>query len=347
MSEIHIRKSGRVGRITLARPKALNALTWGMVEALNEALLRFAADDGIAMVVIDAEGEKAFCAGGDIAGIYKALVDGNYDEPRRFWRTEYPLNLALFDFPKPVAAFLQGFTMGGGVGVGCHASHRIVGATSRIAMPECGIGLVPDVGGSLLLARSPGRLGEYMGTTGYRMGPGDAIFAGFADYYIPEEDWPALIARLEETGDWEEIDRAAQPAPEAAIKSELHKINEHFGGETFRDILRSLDHKGDDWARKARETLSRNAPLSMACTVELVHRARLRDRMDEALKAEYRFGHRIVEMGDFREGIRAAIIDRDKSPKWRHDAPEAPTPAEVSAMLRPLGSEELKLEDRP
>ena len=135
MSEIEIRKSGRVGRITLTRPKALNALSAGMVDALAEALPRFAADDDIAMLVIDAEGEKAFCAGGDIAGIYHSMVAGDYEAPRRFWRAEYPVNKALFDFPKPVASFMQGFVMGGGVGIGCHASHRVVGDTSRMAMP--------------------------------------------------------------------------------------------------------------------------------------------------------------------------------------------------------------------
>lgn len=345
MSDIHIRKAGRVGRITLTRPKALNALNWQMVEALAEALPRFAADDDVCMLVIDAEGEKAFCAGGDIAGIYRAMVEGNYDEPREFWRAEYPINKALFDFPKPVATFMQGFTMGGGVGLGCHTSHRIVGDTSRMAMPECGIGLIPDVGGSLLLARAPGRMGEYVGVTGHRMAAGDALLAGFADYYIPEADWAELIARLEETGAWAEIDRAAHPAPVAQLQHEISHINEHFGGETLRDILRSLDHDGDDWAVKTRQALDRLCPISMACTVELVHRARLRDRMDEALRQEYRFGHRIVEMGDFQEGIRAAIIDKDKSPKWRHARPEDVTPAEVSAMLRPLGAEELRLED--
>lgn len=345
MSDIRIRTSGRVGRISLTRPQALNALSWEMVDALAEALPRFAADEAIAMLVIDAEGEKAFCAGGDIAGIYHAMVAGKYDVPRDFWRAEYPINKALFDFPKPVASFMQGFTMGGGVGLGCHASHRIVGDTSRMAMPECGIGLIPDVGGSLLLSRAPGRLGEFLGVTGHRMAAGDAILAGFADYYIPEGDWPALIAKLEDTGDWDEIDRAARPVPEAKIAAELPHINEHFDGETLRDILRSLDHKADDWALRTRETLNRLCPISMACTVELIHRARLRDRMDEALKAEYRFGHRIVELGDLQEGIRAAIIDKDKSPKWRHARPEDPTPAEVSAMLRPLGPDELKLED--
>ncbi|RZW09476.1 MAG: enoyl-CoA hydratase/isomerase family protein [Rhodobacteraceae bacterium] len=347
MSDIDIRKVGRTGRITLTRPKALNALNWDMIEALAAALPRFAADDDIAMLVIDAEGDKAFCAGGDIAGIYKALVAGNYDEPRNFWRAEYRVNKALFDFPKPVASFMQGFTMGGGVGIGCHASHRVVGDSTRIAMPECGIGLIPDVGGSLLLARAPGRLGEYLGTTGHRMGPGDAILAGFADYYLPEATWPALIAQLEDTGDWDAIDRAAVPAPEASLAAEQDEINRHFGGETLRDILRSLDHAGDGWALATRKTLGRNAPLSMAATVELIHRAQERDSIAEALTQEYRFGHRIVEQGDFQEGIRAAIIDKDKSPRWRHAAPEDASPAEVSAILRPLGDEELKLEETP
>ncbi len=346
MSEIDLRISGRVGRITLRRPKALNALTWDMVNALSDTLPRWAADETIDMLIIDAEGEKAFCAGGDIAGIYTALTEGDHDTPRQFWRDEYPVNAALFHFPKPVASFMQGFTMGGGVGIGCHASHRIVGATSRMAMPECGIGLIPDVGGSLLLARAPGRVGEYLGTTGHRMESGDAIYTGFADYFIPEAEWPELIEQLEQTGDWNQIDRASHAAPDSALKTQAPDINEHFGGETFRDILRSLTHKGDDWALSALKTLTRNAPLSMACTVELVHRARARDILEEALKQEYRFGHRIVEMGDFQEGIRAAIIDKDKSPSWRHDTIDGPSPAEVSAMLRPLGPDELKLETR-
>jgi enoyl-CoA hydratase/carnithine racemase len=347
MSHVSTRKVGRVGRITLNRPKALNAVTLEMIAAIGDALPEFAADEDISMLVIDAEGDKAFCAGGDIADIYKALVAGNAEVPRDFWRAEYPVNAALFNFPKPVAAFLQGFTMGGGVGVGCHASHRIVGESSRIAMPECSIGLVPDVGGSLLLARAPGRLGEYMGTTSYRMGPGDAILAGFADYFVPEGDWPALIEQLEETGDWEEIDRAATPAPHSELEAQLDEINQNFGGETLADILRSLEHSESEWAEEVRKSLSRNAPLAVAATVELVHRARLRDRIDEALKTEFRFAYRVAEMGDFQEGIRAAIIDKDRAPKWRHANPEGPTQADVSAMLRPLGQDELKLEEQP
>ena len=159
MSDIDIRVHGRVGRITLNRPKALNALTWEMCRAIERALDAWAADDAVAMLLIEGEGEKAFCAGGDLAEMYASGRRGDWSYGRRFWTDEYRMNLKLFRFPKPVASFLQGFTMGGGVGVGCHGSHRIVGETSKIAMPECGIGLVPDVGGSLILAcaRLPNR----------------------------------------------------------------------------------------------------------------------------------------------------------------------------------------------
>ena len=345
MSDIDIQKSGKVGRITLTRPGALNALTLEMVKAISSILPGWALDDDIAMIVIDAEGEKAFCAGGDIADIYAALVRDDPSVARAFWRAEYRMNAALFDFPKPVASFLQGFTMGGGVGVGCHASHRIVCASSQIAMPEVSIGLVPDVGGTLLLALAPGWVGEYLGCTAARMSAGDAIFAGFADYYIEEAHWPNLIKTLEETGDWEAIDMAAEDVPASKVEAQLSEINAFFDGDTLRDTLTMLRASDSEFARETVKMLDRNAPLAAQGAMELVHRARVRDRMDEALRNEYRFAHRLAEQGDFREGIRAAIVDRDRAPKWAHEALEAPSRAEVAAMLLPLGAQELSLED--
>ena len=342
MSDIHIRKVGRTGRITLKRPEALNALTLDMLREIGAILPIWAADDDISMLVVDAEGDKAFCAGGDIAEIYAAMKSGNYDLPREFWREEYPVNLALFNFPKPIASFLQGFTMGGGVGVGCHASHRIVCENSQIAMPECSIGLVPDVGGSLLLARAPGRLGEYLGMTSTRMGPGDAIFAGFADYFIPNSDWADLIIDLEETGDWGRIDCAAYQVPESPLAADRSLIDSHFSGETHRDITNDLGLAAD-WGTKTLEKIARNAPLATAATPELIHRARARDNIAEALRNEYRFGHRIAAQGDFQEGIRAAIIDRDRNPQWSHKNLADVALMEVSQMLLPLGADELVL----
>jgi enoyl-CoA hydratase/carnithine racemase len=345
MSDISIRKAGRTGRITLQRPDTLNALSYEMCLQIDAALKAWAADDAIAMLVIDAEGARAFCAGGDIAEMYDTGTTGDFDYGRRFWRDEYRMNARLFEFPKPVASFLQGFTMGGGVGVGCHASHRVVGDTSMIAMPEVGIGLVPDVGGSLLLARAPGRLGEYLGTTGARMGPGDAIHAGFADYYIPEDHWPALIAALEETGDWEQIDAAALPRPTGPLEAAQPQIDHLFGGERLADVLTDLRHADSDIAREALKLISRNAPLSVACAIEMVHRLRGPSaEIRRALDLEYRFTFRAMEHGDFLEGIRAAIIDKDRSPNWRHDLDTLPQVA-VSQMLMPLGADKLTFEE--
>ncbi|MDA7426873.1 enoyl-CoA hydratase/isomerase family protein [Primorskyibacter aestuariivivens] len=345
MSDISIRKTGRTGRITLTRPKALNALSYDMCMEIDAALKAWADDDDVAMLVIDAEGEKAFCAGGDIQEMYDTGKAGDFDYGRRFWRDEYRMNARMFEFPKPVASFLQGFTMGGGVGVGCHGSHRVVGESAQIAMPECGIGLVPDVGGSLILSRAPGRLGEYLGLTGARMGPGDAVLAGFADYYIPEADWPALITALEETGDWNRIDKAASTPPPAPLEEIQGDIDATFGGETLRDILNALDASDTEFASKARKMIGRNSPLSMGCTVQMIHRLRgPAATIRRALETEYRFTYRAMEHGDFIEGIRAAIIDKDRNPTWSDDLYDLKG-LRVSQMLMPLGRDALTFEE--
>ncbi|WP_224823807.1 enoyl-CoA hydratase/isomerase family protein [Cognatishimia sp. MH4019] len=342
MDDLHIRKDGVVGWITLNRPKALNALTYEMCLEIEKALDQWAMDPAVLMLIIDAVGEKAFCAGGDIAEIYATGTAGDFSYGRQFWRDEYRMNAKLFRFPKPVVSFLQGFTMGGGVGVGCHASHRIVCESSQIAMPEVGIGLVPDVGGSLILANAPGRLGEYLGTTAARMGPGDAILAGFADYYLPENGWDDLKSELAETGDWARVDALAETAPDAPLSTLQPDIDRHFGGETLADILRSLNAEDTDFTSETLKKLGRNAPLSMACAVEMIHRLRNTDSIERALELEYRFTHRAMEHGDFIEGIRAAIIDKDRNPKWRHSLGD-PLDVDMSKMLRPLGADALTL----
>ena len=340
MSEINIRIEGRAGRITLHRPKALNALTYQMCLEIDQALKDWW-DADIDLLLIDAEGEKAFCAGGDIAEMYATGTAGNYDYGRKFWRDEYRMNDRLFRFPKPVVTFLQGFTMGGGVGVGCHGSHRIVCETSQIAMPECSIGLVPDVGGSLLLARAPGRLGEYLGTTGARMGPGDAIYAEFADYYIDQDKWDGLKQTLIKTGNVEAVDQAAQVAPESPLKEKQRALAHFFAGDTFIDCLRGTPEA--QWP----EQIHKNAPVAMAVAVEIVRRARGADDMRRALAQEYRYSYRAMEQGDFLEGIRAAIIDKDRNPKWAHAHPLDLRDGDVFRMTKPLGPEELTWEDEP
>ena len=340
MSDISIRKSGAAGRITLTRPKALNALTPAMGDAVAQALAQWRDDPEVALVVLDAEGPRAFCSGGDISEIYRALATGDLAMPRRFWRDEYRMNLDIARYPKPVVAFLQGYTMGGGVGLGCHALHRVVGETSRIAMPECTIGLIPDVGGSYLLGQAPGRLGEFLGLTGARMAAGDAIYTGFADHYLPEADWPALIARLEETGDTEDIFAAAHEAPIGRHALSHDMIDEVFSAPGLAGVVAGLARWSGETPEAATLALSRNAPLAMASALEAIRRGRAMEDVAEAFALEYRYVWRAAAQGDFREGIRARIIDKDDAPAWAHPAPEAVTAAEVAAMLAPLGPDE-------
>jgi enoyl-CoA hydratase len=343
-----IRTEGRAGRITLTRPRALNALTPEMCRAIDAALIAWAEDTAVAVVLIDAEGERAFCAGGDIAEIYRTGRAGDFAMARDFWREEYRMNARIHAYPKPVVTFLQGFTMGGGVGLGCHASHRIVGESSRIAMPECTIGLAPDVGGSFILGRANGLcpgLGGWIGATGLRLGPGDAILAGFADAFAPEETWPDLKARIMAAGAPPE-DLGPPPAP--AVLADRDRMSAHFRRPTPGGIVASLGADGSDAARAALEALRRNAPLATAAHLELLRRIGPAPTLREALRAEYRYTWRAIEQGDFLEGIRALIIDKDKAPRWRHARIEDVTEAEVAAMLAPLGADDLTFdgEDR-
>ncbi|MGR3433384.1 MAG: enoyl-CoA hydratase/isomerase family protein [Shimia sp.] len=341
MSDVHIRIQGRAGRITLSRPDALNALTHRMCLDIEATITRWAADPNVHLVILDAEG-RSFCAGGDLAEMYRTGAEGDLAYGRRFWTDEYRLNAKLFRYPKPIAAFLQGYTMGGGVGLGCHASHRIVGETSRIAMPETGVGLVPDVGGSMLLANAPGRLGEYLAVTAERMGAADAIYAGFADTYMLEEMWPDRIAEMAETGRTDALEGDTPgPAPLAARQAEIDGL---FAGETLGDILRLLDRTETPLATEARTRMAQHSPLAMGAAIETIHRLRGTKDITQALEMEYRFAFRAMEDGDFLEGIRALIVDKDHAPRWRH-ALDTLRPGEVSAMLRPLGADRLDLED--
>ncbi|MCY4179583.1 MAG: enoyl-CoA hydratase/isomerase family protein [Litoreibacter sp.] len=347
MSDIWIRAEGRAGRITLQRPKALNALTYDMVLEIERALDAWRADDAVKLVLIDAKGEKAFCAGGDIAEMYASGTAGNFDYGRQFWRDEYRLNAKLFEYPKPVVSLLQGFTMGGGVGVGCHGSHRIVGESSQIAMPECGIGLVPDVGGSLMLALCPGHLGEYLGITAFRMNAADAIFAGFADHYVPQTNWATLTETLCANGDIKAIEAASIAAEGGTLEVNLPQIDALFCGAQLRDIYRNLTWDDSEFAKEALKAIGRNAPFAMACAVQIIRRLRSATSIRQALDMEFRYTYRAMKQGDFIEGIRAAIIDRDRNPSWAHISPEDVPSGEVSAMLMPLKEHALRWEEMP
>jgi enoyl-CoA hydratase len=320
MSDVLIRIEGRAGRITLNRPKALNALTPGMCRDIDAALIAWVVDPAVALVLIDAEGDRAFCAGGDIAEVYRTGIAGDYAMPRDFWRDEYRMNARIDEYPKPVVTFLQGYTMGGGVGLGCHASHRIVG--ERLARRDARMHHRPCPRRGRQLhprprERAPPRLRcNWIGATGLRLGPGDAILAGFADVFAPEESWPDLKARIVATGAPPD---GLPPPPEPAVLAVWEAMSAHFDKTAPAAILAALAADDSEAARSALAAIRHNAPLATAAHLELLRRLGHEPTLREALRAEYRYTWRAIEQGDFLEGIRALIIDKDRTPRWTHD----------------------------
>ena len=316
MSEdIFIRKSGYIGHITLNRPDVLNSLTYSMILSIEKALIEWETDENISLIIIDANGDRAFCAGGDIQILYENGFKKNFAYGKKFWADEYRLNERIANYKKPFVAFMQGFTMGGGVGISCHGSHRIVGETSNIAMPECSIGLVPDVGGSFLLAKLPGNMGIFLGVTGKRMKASDAIYCGFADYFIPETKWKDLKKKLIETGNIDWIKKFHERTEISVIENSFSQISEAMVDISFKNIESRLKHP---FFEKDLSALRFNSPISVAYTIMMLKMEKVRNNISDALDAEYSFTARSQEFGDFQEGIRAAVIDKDRKPLWKH-----------------------------
>ncbi len=344
MSEdVLIRKEGRAGRITLNRPAALNALTWAMALEIEKALDAWADDGQVQAVIVDAAGEKAFCAGGDIADLYRNGRAGNYDYGRKFWADEYRLNAKIYRYAKPYVAFMDGIAMGGGVGLSSHGSHRIVTERSVVAMPETGIGLIPDVGGTFLLSRMPGRCGEYIAMTASRVGPGDAIYGGFADLYMPSGKKALAIKALCASGDPKSVDAFCEPTPEGELAARQSEIDALFAGADALACIKALEAASTPFAKAALSAIRRNSPLSVAAALEALRTARTLTSLEECLVQEYRFTYRCQEMSDFLEGIRAAVIDKDRKPRWRPDRLETLDRERVAALLSSLGACELRL----
>ncbi len=340
--DIHIRKSGKAGCITLTKPEALNALSYDMCMAIGDALDAWQSDTEVTLIIIDAEGSKSFCAGGDIADLYKTGKAGDYEFGRKFWADEYRVNAKIKNYSKPYVSIMDGIVMGGGVGISAHGSHRIVTENTMFAMPECGIGLAPDVGGNLLLSRAPGNIGEYLGTTGARLDAADCLYAGIADVFVPEANLGELIEALEDTGDLSFFDTFAKEPGSSQLAEAQTKINTYFHLETALDIVLSLEaNESDEWAASAAKLMRRSCPLSVACAVELVRQSRNLNSIEQILALEYRFTYRSMSDGDFVEGIRAQIIDKDRNPKWKIPRLEHLDKPSIATMIEDLGDAEL------
>lgn len=338
--EVLIRVEGRAGCITMNRPKALNALTLGMVREIRKALDQWARDPAVHLVLLDGAGDRALCAGGDVLSLYESRKDGSA-LARTFWREEYQLNALIHRYPKPFVAIQDGIVMGGGIGLSSHAAHRIVSERSMLAMPETGIGLIPDVGGTWLLSRSPGELGIYLGLTGARMNGSDAIQAGFAGTFAPSTALPELKAALIDAKGAPVLDMLEALADEYAVpQSPLMALKPHidrlFAAPTIEGILRELNTTTAEWAQKARADMLQKSPLALKAALAAIRQARHLPSLEAALNVEYRLCTRLYERGEFPEGVRALLIDKDKAPKWNPREVDDVAPAIVAELFAPF-----------
>ncbi len=341
--DIIARIEGQAGRITLNRPKALNALNHSMVRAIAAVLASWRDDANVRHVVIDGAGGRAFCAGGDIRAVYDMIpVDPGL--ARDYWADEYRLNAMIARYPKPYVAIMDGFCLGGGVGLSAHGSHRIVTERSAVGMPETAIGFTPDVGGSWLLARAPGHAGEYMAATAYRMNAADAIHAGFADAMINAQDGAEFIAALCAGGTPDETVRHFGVYSGASnLAHRQSDIDGAFAAASVTEAVRRLEHLGADWAREALKKIAAHSPIAVAAAHFSVRKARSFDNVEQSLDHEYRFVYRATGLADFREGVRSLIVDKDGKPDWRPMRLEEVRMSDVEALFAPLGKDELGL----
>lgn len=304
-----------VGRIELNRPKLINALSQDMVGAIDDILKSWRDDDAIKTVLVTGRGDRGLCAGGDIKAVYNDIVAGT-DENARFWNREYKMNHEISELPKPYVVIMNGITMGGGVGISGHGSHRIVTDSTKIGMPETGIGLFPDVGGTYLLARAPGELGTHLALTGQPVGAGAALALGLADYYVADADVPGLIADLEAGGDVETvIGSYAGEAPENELAEAASWIDECYAGDRAEDIVAALAAHTNPAANAAAKLIGTKAPTSVKVTLAAIRNAEHMS-LAEVLEQDYRVAVALTRRPDLKEGIRAQVIDKDRNPQW-------------------------------
>jgi enoyl-CoA hydratase len=316
--EVLIRRDGRAGRITMNRPKALNALTLPMVGRIWDALNAWQSDPAVELVVLDGAGDRGLCAGGDVRGLYDSRTQGS-SLARKFWSDEYRLNALIGRYAKPFVAIQDGIVMGGGIGLSGHTRYRIVTERSRLAMPETGIGLIPDVGGTWLLAHTPGECGVYLGLTGEMMRAADAIYARFSDHLVPSAKLGALIARLADPAGGRVEDAIAafkEPAGQSSLEARRSDIDRAFAGASVEDILAALAATPGEWAAKTAAALAQKSPKAMKITLAAIRNARGLASLEAALDVEYRLVARLFEDGEFPEGVRALLVDKDRKPKW-------------------------------
>ncbi|MFE2014298.1 enoyl-CoA hydratase/isomerase family protein [Streptomyces sp. NPDC059491] len=322
--DVLLRTEGRAGFVTLNRPRAINALTHPMVLAVDRALTEWEHDPAVTTVVIEGAGERGLCAGGDIRAIHEDARAGG-SASVAFWRDEYRLNARIARYPKPYVALMDGIVMGGGVGVSAHGSVRVVTERSRVAMPETGIGFVPDVGGTHLLGRAPGELGTHLALTGLAVGAADALLTGLADHFVPAAALPALVADLTRLPAAEAVARHAAEPTAGVLAEQRAWIDACYGAPDVETVVDRLFDTGVPAAKEAATTLLTKAPTALKATLAAVRRARALTSLEEVLDLEFRASCAALATADLVEGIRAQVVDKDRNPRWT-----PPTLAEVT-----------------
>ncbi len=327
----------RIGRLRLNRPKAIHALTKAMCDKMSEALLKWRDDPAVEAVVIDHAEGRGFCAGGDVVMIAKSGASDGADA-RAFFFSEYRLNHLLFNYPKPTVAIMDGITMGGGVGIALPCNFRIATENTRLAMPETGIGLFPDVGGGWYLPRLPGRVGEFMALTGARLDGAECHYLGLATHYVPQANIADLVGRIAGAPARLEgaLGSASVTPPDAKIAANLPAISRLFASDTLEEVIAALEADGGDWATAERATLGTKSPLSCKVSLRLLAEGAKRDSFTAEMQAEYSLAGRITHTHDFREGVRALLIDKDNQPKWDPPTPDGVTDEMLDALFAPL-----------
>jgi enoyl-CoA hydratase len=343
--EVLIRREGRAGRITMNRPKALNALTYAMVGQIWNALLEWRDDPAVELVLLDGAGERGLCAGGDVRSLYDGRTQGS-GFARRFWSEEYRLNALIGRYPKPYVAVMDGIVMGGGIGLSAHGNHRIVTERSRLAMPETGIGLIPDVGGTWLLSHTPDRrglskeTGTYLALTGQQFNGAESLDLGFANIRIMTERLPGALREMIGNGHLDGAmirnNSSTDEGPQSSFHDLAKPIDAAFAFDRVEDILAALEAMPGEWAASTLASLQTKSPLALKVTLAALRRARGFTTLEECLNMEYRLCVRLYEHGEFIEGVRALIVDKDKAPRWNPARLEDVTEAIVEDFFKPL-----------
>ena len=333
---------GAAGKLSLNRPNALHSLTLDMCHAMSSALTAWASDDAVKAAILDHAEGRGFCAGGDINLLRESALNDGGVSGRKFFHDEYQLNHQMFTYEKPIVAFMDGITMGGGVGISQPCKFRVATEKTRFAMPETGIGLFPDVGGGWYLSRLGGRLGQFLALTGARLDGAECLWTGLATHYLPTEKLEEAKARIAEHPERIAgiLGELSAPTPEARIAGNADKIAKHFASDRYEDILASLDADESEWAAKERRTLGTKSPQTCKVALRQLAESEKLDDFADNMAMEYRIASRVLTRPDFAEGVRAVIVEKTHDPEWDPATPEGVSDELIDQIFAPLPADE-------